>query len=158
MLKEENLAEKYKGKSNLGAVHLWREDLPTELKAILKGYEDVFLKDLPPGLPPICKGHDFKIELKDNAPPVHQSLYKLSPLELVEAKKHIEYMLKHEFIRPSDSTYGAPILFSPKKDGRLQFCIDYRWLNKKTVKNKYPKWTRTMLYRLRQGQPCSGQY
>ena len=87
MVKEENVAEKYKGKSDLGAVHLWREDLLAEIKAILNEYEDVFPKGLPPGLPLICKGHEFKIELEDDAPLVHWPLYKLSPLELAEAKK-----------------------------------------------------------------------
>ena len=114
------------------------QDLPIEIKAVLDEYEDVFPKDSPPGLPPILKGHEFKIELKDDAPPVHRPLYKLSPLELVEAKKQIEYMLEHGLIRPSDSPYGAPILFALKKDGGLRFCIDYQWLNKKTVKNRYP--------------------
>ena len=138
MVKEENVAEKYKGKSDLGAVHLWREDLLVEIRAVLNDYKDVFPKDLPPGLPPIHKGHEFKIELKDDTPPVHRPLYKLSPLELAEAKKQIEYMLEHGFIRPSDSPYGAPVLFPLKKDGGLLFSIDYRWLNKKTVKNRYP--------------------
>ena len=68
MVKEENVTEKYKGKSDLGAVHLWKEDLQAEMKAALKDYKDVFLKDLPPGLPPICKEHEFKIELEDDAP------------------------------------------------------------------------------------------
>ena len=71
-------------------------------------------------------------------PPVHRPLYKLSPIELAEAKKQIEYMLEHGFIRPSDSPYGAPIIFALKKDGGLRFCIDYWWLNKKTVTNRYP--------------------
>ena len=138
MVKEENVAEKYKGKSDLGAVHLWREDLPVEIRAVLNDYDDVFPKDLPPGLPPIRKGHELKIELEDDASPVHRPLYKLSPLELAEAKKQIEYMLEHGFIRPSNSPYGAPVLFALKKDGGLWFCIDYRWLNKKTDKNNYP--------------------
>ena len=125
MVKEENVAKKYKGESDLGAVHFWREDFLAKIKAVLDEYEDVFPKDLPPGLPPIRKGHEFKIELEDNAPPVHRPLYKLSSLE-------------HGFIRPSDSPYGAPVLFASKKDGGLRFCIDYRWLNKKTVKNRYP--------------------
>ena len=138
MVKEEKVAKKYKGKSDLGAIYLWREDLPTEIKVVLDEYEDVFPKDLPPELPPIHKGHEFKIELEDDAPPVHQPLYKLSPLELAEAKKQIEYMLEHGFIRTSNSPYGAPVLFALKKDGGLRFCIDYQWLNKKTVKNRYP--------------------
>ena len=84
------------------------------------------------------QGHEFKIDLEDDVPPVHRPLYKMSPLELDEAKKQIESMLEHCFVRPSDSPYGAPVLFVPKKDGSLRFCIDYRWLNKKTVKNRYP--------------------
>ena len=84
------------------------------------------------------EGHEFKIDLEDEVPPVHRPLYKMSPLELEEAKKHIENMLMHGFVRPSDSLYGAPSLFVPKKDGSLRFCIDYRWLNKKIVKNRYP--------------------
>ena len=79
--------EKCKGKPNLGAVHLWREDLPAETKVVLNDYKDVFPKDLPLGLPPIRKGHEFKVELEDDAPPVQRLLYKLSPLELAEAKK-----------------------------------------------------------------------
>ena len=83
-------------------------------------------------------GHEFKIDLEDETPPIHRPLYKLSPLELTEAKNQIQEMLKHKFIRPSDSPYGAPVLFVPKKDGRLWFCIDCNWLNKCTIRNKYP--------------------
>ena len=71
-------------------------------------------------------------------PPIHFPLSKMSPLELEEAKKQIESMLEHGFIRPSDSPYGTLVLFVRKKDGSLQFCINYRWLNKKMVKNRYP--------------------
>ncbi len=83
-------------------------------------------------------GHEFKVELEDETPPVHRPMYKLIPLELEEAKKQIDYMLEHGYIRTSKSPYGAPILFAPKKDGGLRFCIDYRWLNKKTIRNRYP--------------------
>ena len=83
-------------------------------------------------------GHEFRIDLEDDTPPVHRPLYKLSPLELKKAHKQIQYMLEHGFTRPSDSPYGALVLFAPKKDCGLQFCIDYRWLNKRTVRNRYP--------------------
>ena len=105
---------------------------------VLEEFDDVFPQDLPLGLPPVREGHEFKIDLEDEVPPIHCPLYKTSLLELEEAKKQIESMLEHGFIRPSDSPYGAPILFVPKKDGSLQFCIDYRWLNKQTAKNRYP--------------------
>ncbi|CAI7799696.1 unnamed protein product [Closterium sp. NIES-54] len=53
-------------------------------------------------------------------------------------KKQIEYLLDRQLIRPSTSPYSAPVLFTPKPDGSLRMCIDYRALNKQTVKNKYP--------------------
>ena len=89
-------------------------------------YADIFPKDLPKGLPPKRLGHEFKIDLEPDTKPVHRPIYKLSPLELNEVKKQIEYMLEHGFIRPSESPWGAPVLFAPKKDGGLWFCIDYR--------------------------------
>ena len=83
------------------------------------------------------KGHEFRIDLEDDTPPVHRPIHKLSPPELEECRKQLQYLMDKGFIRPSDSPYGAPILFVPKQDGGLRFCIDYRWLNKKTIKNRY---------------------
>ena len=101
--------EKYKGKSDLGVVHLWREDLPVEIKAVLDEYEDVFPKDLPPGLPPDTQGAtSSRLSLKTTRPQCTSRLYKLSPLELAEAKKQIEYMLEHGFIRPSGLSLWRP--------------------------------------------------
>ncbi|GJP82092.1 hypothetical protein CLOP_g12310, partial [Closterium sp. NIES-67] len=70
--------------------------------------------------------------------PTFRAPYRLSPTELTDMKKQIEYLLAKGLIRPSTSPYGAPVLFTPKPDGSLRMCIDYRALNKQTIKNKYP--------------------
>ena len=74
------------------------KDMPKGIKAVLQEYKDIFPTDLPPGLPPVRMGHEFKIKLEDDTPPIHRPIYKLSPLELEEAKKQIQYMLKHGYI------------------------------------------------------------
>ncbi len=104
------------------AKKLFRQDMPDNIKKVLEEFSDVFPEDLPPGIPPKRLGHQFRIDLEDDTPPVHRPIYKLSPLELEEARKQIEYMLEHGYIRPSDSPYGAPVLFAPKADGGLRFC------------------------------------
>jgi len=59
-------------------------------------------------------------------------------LELSELKKQLEELLDKGFVRPSVSLWGAPVLLVKKKDGSIRLCIDYRQLNKVTIKNKYP--------------------
>ncbi|GMJ07948.1 hypothetical protein HRI_004464000 [Hibiscus trionum] len=62
----------------------------------------------------------------------------MAPVELKELKKQIQELEDKGFIRPSISPWGAPVLFVKKKDGSMRLCIDYRKLNKVTIKNKYP--------------------
>ena len=61
--------------------------MPECIKEVLNDYADLFPQDLPLGLPLVRKGHEFKIDLEDDTPPVHRPLYKLSPLELEEAQR-----------------------------------------------------------------------
>ena len=62
----------------------------------------------------------------------------MAPPELAELRKQLDELLTAGFIRPAKAPYGAPLLFQKKKDGTLHLCIDYRALNKVTVRNKYP--------------------
>ncbi|GJP51478.1 hypothetical protein CLOM_g10644, partial [Closterium sp. NIES-68] len=82
--------------------------------------------------------HQHEIIEEPGSKPTFRAPYRLSPTELTDMKKQIEYLLAKGLIRPSTSPYGAPVLFTPKPDGSLRMCIDYRALNKQTIKNKYP--------------------
>ena len=62
----------------------------------------------------------------------------MTPVELKELKLQLQELLEKGFIRLSVSPWGAPVLFVKKKYGTLLLCVDYRQLNKMTVKNKYP--------------------
>nr|KYP59990.1 Retrotransposable element Tf2 [Cajanus cajan] len=62
----------------------------------------------------------------------------MAPAELSELKKQVEELLEKQMIRPSVSPWGAPVLLVKKKDGGVRLCVDYRQLNKLTIKNKYP--------------------
>nr|GEW14385.1 putative reverse transcriptase domain-containing protein [Tanacetum cinerariifolium] len=70
--------------------------------------------------------------------PVARALYRLDPFEMKELLDQLKELSNKGFIRPSSSSWGAPVLFVKKKDGSFRMCIDYRELNKLTVKNRYP--------------------
>ncbi len=115
-----------------------------ELDALLHKYADVFPEQLPKldddnangYARPLYNGHT--IPLEDGHKPPVRPIYRLSPLEFEELKRQIKELLALGFIEPSTSPFGAPVLFVQKKDGSLRMCVDYRALNKITVKNKYP--------------------
>ena len=112
------------------------QSLKPELIPVVKEFLEVFPDDLP-GLPP-KREIDFVIDLLPGTAPISKAPYRMAPAELKELKTQLQELLDKKFIRPSYSPWGAPVLFVKKKDGSMRMCIDYRELNKVTVKNKYP--------------------
>ena len=106
------------------------------LPRVVCEYEDVFpdeLLELPPLRDVACT-----IELHPGTSPISMTPYRMAPVELQELKVQIQELLDKGFIRPSTSPRGASVLFAKKKDKTLQLCIDYRQLNRVTIKNRYP--------------------
>ncbi|GJY52541.1 putative reverse transcriptase domain-containing protein [Tanacetum coccineum] len=104
--------------------------------SVVRDFVDVFLEDLS-GLPP-QRQVEFRIDLIPGATPVAKSPYRLAPSEMQELSGQLQELQDKGFIRPSHSLWGAPVLFVKKKDGSFHMCIDYRELNKLTIKNRYP--------------------
>ncbi|GKE85235.1 putative reverse transcriptase domain-containing protein [Tanacetum coccineum] len=106
------------------------EDVP-----IVQDFPDVFPEDLR-GLP-LTRQVEFQIDLIPVAAPVARAPYRLTPSEMKELSEQLKELFEKGCIRPSSSPWGAPVLFVKKKDGSFRMCIDYRDLNKLTVKNRY---------------------
>ncbi|KAL0401651.1 UNVERIFIED_CONTAM: Transposon Ty3-G Gag-Pol polyprotein [Sesamum latifolium] len=121
----------------LASVHDATKVSPGVLEVpVVREFFDIFPEELP-GLPP-HREVDFEIETIPGAAPISIAPYIMAPSELKELKKQLEELLDKGFIRPSISPWGAPVLFVKKKDGSMRLCIDYRQLNRITIKNKYP--------------------
>ena len=103
---------------------------------IVRDFAEVFPDEIPE-VPPE-REVEFGIELVPGTRPVSMAPYRMSASELSELKKQLEELLEKNFIRPSVSPWGAPVLLVKKKDGSMRLCVDYRQLNKVTIKNKYP--------------------
>nr|GFA55811.1 putative reverse transcriptase domain-containing protein [Tanacetum cinerariifolium] len=87
---------------------------------------------------PNPRGNEFQIDLIPRVAPMARAPYRLAPSEMKELSEQLQELFDKGFIRPSSSPWGAPVLFVKKKDGSFRMCIDYRELNKLTVKNRYP--------------------
>ena len=107
------------------------EDVP-----VVRDFLDVFPDDLP-GLPPE-REIDFPIDVVPSTAPISLPPYRMAPAELKELKTQLQELMDRGFIRPSISPWGAPVLFVKKKDDTWRLCIDYKQLNKVTIRNKYP--------------------
>lgn len=107
------------------------------LKDLLDEYSDVFadISGLPPERPD-CVGHTIPLQPDSGTP--YRPMYRLSPAEQAEVKRHVTDLLAKGLIEPSSSPFGAPVLFVQKKDSSLRMCVDFRALNKLTVRDRFP--------------------
>ena len=108
-------------------------DVPKEYQEFMTLFSETEANKLPPHRP-----NDHQIQLKQGTIPSFGPLYSLSKHELEALRKWLDENLAKGFIRPSSSPAASPILFVKKKDSSLRLCVDYRDLNEKTIKNRYP--------------------
>ncbi|KAM3001259.1 hypothetical protein FF2_037576 [Malus domestica] len=114
------------------------DDAPTSVKdvRVVRHFLDVFPNDLPGLLPD--RDVEFVVDLLPGTDRISLTPYIMAPAELRKLKVQLQELVDKGFIQPSTSPWGAPILFMRKKDGTLRLCIDYRQLNRVTIKNRYP--------------------
>ena len=110
---------------------VWGGELP-----VVCDFPEVFPEDV--GELPPEREVEFSIDLIPGTRPVSMAPYRMSASELAELKSQLEDLLEKKFIRPSVSPWGAPVLLVKKKEGSMRLCVDYRQLNKVTIKNRYP--------------------
>ena len=103
---------------------------------VVSEFVDIFPNEIP-GLPR-KREVEFVIDLVSGALPILMAPYRMTPTKLSELKKQVVELLEKQFIRPSESSWRAPMLLVKKKDESSHLCVNYRQLNKLTIKNKYP--------------------
>ena len=113
-----------------------RGQVDVEKIPVVREFPDVFPEELP-GIPHE-REVDLAIEIVPGTVPMSRAPYRMAPTGLKELKSQLQELFDKGFIRLSVSPWGVPVLFVKKKDGTLRMCIDYRQINKVTVKNKYP--------------------
>src|ERR1043165_9153975 len=123
-------------------VFLLMATLSVESQAVIANFlvvcdfSEVFPDEIPSAPPE--REVEFSMDLVPGTRPISMAPYRMSASELAELKSQLEDFLEKKFVRPSVSPWGAPVLLVKKKDGSMRLCIDYRQLNKVTIKNRYP--------------------
>jgi hypothetical protein len=113
-----------------------RQHYHMDIQELLGKHDKVF-GQIPPGVPP-DRGFEHTIELEEGAKPIITTPYRHPKKFKDEIEKAIQELLEMGHIRPSSSPFASSVVLVKKKDGTLRMCIDYRALNKKTIKNRYP--------------------
>jgi hypothetical protein len=121
--------------NNESYAHLSAE-YKSSLLSLLTSYADVFSSPRAP-LTYVTTKYEFNIDTCVKGP-IALRPYQVSPREKQLIEEQVDDMLKRGVIEPSRSAWAFPVVLIPKPDGFIRFCIDYRKLNKITVKDKYP--------------------
>ncbi|MCO5591278.1 hypothetical protein L7F22_045259 [Adiantum nelumboides] len=111
--------------------------LDKERSMFLQQYSDCFFDSLPSQLPPE-RPEDHAIDLVPGSSPPNRPPYRVSAAQQKEIMSQVEELLEKGLIQPSSSPFCSPVLLVQKKDGSWRMCIDYRALNKNTIKNRFP--------------------
>jgi hypothetical protein len=111
---------------------------PSKVVQLLHRFKHVFPKELHYMSLPPEREISHTIPLVPGAKHVFRPMYRYSPRELEEMETQIRELLRLGLIEPCNSPWGSPVLFVPKKGGKLRMCFDGRWLNKLTVRHAYP--------------------
>ncbi|MCO5546749.1 hypothetical protein L7F22_000185 [Adiantum nelumboides] len=112
--------------------------LDLELSNFLNQFQDVFTDDIPGELPPKRGDDDHMIELIPGSSPPNKPPYRVSQAQQVEIMRQVNELVEKGMVRPSSSPFCSPVLLVQKKDGAYRMCVDYRALNRITIKNRFP--------------------
>ncbi|MCO5552858.1 hypothetical protein L7F22_006376 [Adiantum nelumboides] len=113
-----------------------QEDL--ELSKFLNQFQDVFIDDIPGELPPKRGDDDLAIELILSSSLPNKPPYRVSQAQQEEIMRQVNKLVEKGMLRPSSSPLCSPVLIVHRKDGTYRMCVDYRALNKITIKNRFP--------------------
>ena len=104
----------------------------------LNSFKDCFADEIPKELPPTRGEDDHKIELIPGSSPPNRPPYRVSYAQQEEILTQVNELVEKGLVRPSSSPFCSPVFLVQKKDGSYRMCIDYRALNKQTIKNRFP--------------------
>ena len=110
----------------------------SSLKLFLDEYDDCFSDSIRGELPPSRGEDDHKIELIPGSSPPNKPPYRVSLAQQEEIMAQVNELVEKGMVRPSSSPFFSPVLLVQKKDGSYRMCVDYRALNKNTIKNRFP--------------------
>ena len=117
-----------------------QEDPRDQAKIIKEDYpqeQEIFEERIEEALPAHQKW-DHEIPLREGAKLITRKMHRMSPKHLAALREYLETNLEKGYIRPSESEFASPVLFVPKKNGKLRLCVDYRHLNSAIIRNQYP--------------------